>query len=114
MRGIGHVAGCIVRAVETLAASGWTGLAVIVEDIAVEEWASATFEGYRHRLQMRLEGSADLVGAATARIVAGLAEMDIPLSGQFVADIAVPVAPLVSDATGTRQVMIVDALTLFD
>ena len=114
MRGIGHVAGCIVRAVETLAAGGRAGLIVIVEDIAVEEWASATFEGHRHRLQMRLAGRADLVGTATARIVAGLAELDIPISGQFVADIAVTVAAPAPDVTGTRQVMIVDALTLFD
>lgn len=50
-------------------------------------WSSATFEGSRHRLAIRLEG-ADADRRAT-RLQAELGEVDLDFPGGFVADILV-------------------------
>lgn len=63
-----------------LAASGRQARLTRAESRA---WASATFDGARHRLE--LAGPA----AAVAAMLAGLEEREIALAGHFVADVAV-------------------------
>ena len=68
-------------------------------------WSSATFEGARHRLALRLDGAdADARGA---RLVAMLPEAEIALRGAFVADL---LATLGHD--GEAPVLGIEALTI--
>ncbi len=114
MRGIGHVPGRIVRAISTLVMAADNGLTLVVERIESEPWASVTFEGHRHLLTLRLEGAREQVCNATARIARDLAEVDIPLAGQFVADIAVETSDVAGCGQSDGVSMVVTALTLLD
>ncbi len=62
------------------------GVTAHVSDIRSRPWASATFEGARHRLALRLEGR-DAAHEA-ARLLAGLEDWDVPMRGQFLAEIS--------------------------
>lgn len=59
------------------------GVAIAITASDTTPWASATFNGARHRLTLAGEG------AAFARWVAGLPEADLPLRGHLVADLVV-------------------------
>lgn len=68
-------------------------------------WASATFEGARHRLALALDG--DDVAARVARLQAMLADQELPIAGGFVADIGVVVR-----MEGARTIIGIEALTI--
>jgi len=81
---------------------------VHAEAVAHTPWASVTFEGARHLLRLVLEGEG-AVGAA-ADFLERLPELDLPLPGAIVADIA-----LVSDARrdgGRYACLELEALTI--
>lgn len=81
-----------------------------VEPLASTEWASVTFSGARYRLRAVLEGPG-AVGAA-ADFLAVLGELDLPIAGHIVADIA-----LVSEERrdgGTHACLELEALTIED
>jgi hypothetical protein len=69
------------------------------------DWASATFEGARHRLVLALDG--DDADARATRLQAMLAEEELPIAGGFVADIGVVVR-----MEGTRTIIGIEALTI--
>lgn len=60
--------------------------AVTVEALSQTDWASVTFSGARHQLRAVLEGPG-AVGAA-ADFLAALGDMELPIPGHIVADIA--------------------------
>lgn len=60
-----------------------TGVGLTIDRIASTAWASATFVGARHRLDLVV------AGAAAREWLAGLAEADLPMPGHLVADVAV-------------------------
>jgi len=60
---------------------------VEVETLSETAWASVTFCGARHRLRLSLGGEG-AVGAA-ADLLDVLPEIDLPLPGRIVADIAI-------------------------
>ena len=74
------------------------GVAIAITASDATPWASATFNGARHRLTLAGEG------APFARWVAGLLEADLPLRGHLVADIAV--------VTRTEDAVVVEVLTV--
>ncbi len=74
------------------------------------EWASVTFTGARHRLRVTLEGQG-AVGAA-ADFLKQLPEIDLPIPGHFVADIAL-VAEERRDG-GAYAALELEALTIED
>lgn len=89
---IGHVATRLLREIEALVRIGNEDRqkpTMIVEEIRSTDWASLTFVGQRHELDLRLDGDGDAVAAALARLVDDLAERDIPISGYFIADIRI-------------------------
>jgi hypothetical protein len=118
---IGHVATRLLREIEALARIGDDDRqkpTVIVEEIRSTDWASLTFVGQRHELELRLDGDADAVAAVLTRLVETLAEREIPITGHFVADIRVVPGP-VSDASPApgghcRQPLTIEALVLRD
>jgi len=62
------------------------GGTVTVATLSQTPWASVTFAGARHRLRLVIEGDG-AVGAA-ADFLGGLGDMDLPLPGAIVADVA--------------------------
>lgn len=57
------------------------GVALTIATIRSTRWASATFAGARHRLEVTV------AGAGACDWLAGLAEADLPMPGQLVADV---------------------------
>lgn len=78
-----------------------------LRSITSRRWASATFEGARHRLVLALEG-ADARERAD-RVQAELAETEIAIRGGFVADIGVE-----AQLEGETAVLAIEALTIAD
>lgn len=81
-----------------------------VESLEQTDWASVTFTGARHRLRVTLEGDG-AVGAA-ADFLATLPDLDFPIPGHIVADIA-----LVAEergANGRYAALELEALTIED
>ncbi len=60
---------------------------LVIEDFASEPWASLTFCGMRHRLDIRLSGPAPDVETAYRRLRSLLDEPAIELPGHFVAEL---------------------------
>jgi hypothetical protein len=81
-----------------------------VEPLEQTDWASVTFTGARHRLRVTLEGDG-AVGAA-ADFLEQLPDLDLPLPGHIVADIAL-VAEERGD-TGRYAALELEALTIED
>jgi len=65
------------------------GPRLVIEGFDSEPWASLTFSGTRHRLDVRLKGPAAEVGPASERLRALLSDPDLALPGHFLAEIEV-------------------------
>ena len=59
---------------------------VLVESLSCTPWASVTFAGARHELRVTLEGQGAL--GAASDFLAEMPEIDLPLRGHIVADLA--------------------------
>lgn len=62
------------------------GVSLVIEDFSSEPWASLTFAGMRHSLDVRLRGSQVDVEAAYDRLRALLLEPEIEVPGHFLAE----------------------------
>lgn len=69
----------------------WDGGAVLLEEQHSRPWASATFVGARHRLEIRLAGM-DAERRAE-RLAGALPQMEFSLARLLVADVAVAARP---------------------
>ncbi|MFD1787774.1 hypothetical protein ACFSC3_09325 [Sphingomonas floccifaciens] len=103
MSGGGTATGRLERALTAHAAR--CGLALSIDDNRATRWASATFVGARHRLEMTLGGEI----SAGQDWIAGLPEADLPLPGHLVADLIV-IGRRTGDAglTATIEVLTVE------
>lgn len=63
-----------------------TSVQFVVESLTSEPWASLTFKGERQSLHFRIDGVAEAVRQARARLAADLEDMDLQLAGLFLAD----------------------------
>jgi hypothetical protein len=89
---IGHAATRILREVEAMVRIGACDREkpiMIVEEVRSTDWASVTFVGQRHEFDLRLDGERDAVAAAMVRLADDLAEHEISIAGQFIAEIRV-------------------------
>ena len=113
-----HVHAAVLRALATIADSDPADRqkpALIVEAVRSEDWASVTFVGATHAIDVRFEGDADVVAAACARLMAQIADHDIPVSGQIVADIAVALLSVETHPDNiVAQSLTVNLLTIKD
>jgi hypothetical protein len=66
---------------------GGDGPSLVIEDFASEPWASLTFSGMRHRLDIRLAGLEAGVDDAHARLRELLREPELDLPGHFLAEL---------------------------
>ena len=79
-----------------------------VEQLAREDWASVTFKGARYRLGITLEGAGAVAFAAD--LLERLSELDLPIPGCIVADIALVAEGRRDD--GAYAYLEVEALTI--
>lgn len=82
--------------------------AVEVRELESRPWWSATFSGARHQMALTLSG--DGAAAAADAFVADLMELEFPMSGRFVADIAL--AERIDATEGVR--LCLEVLTIED
>lgn len=88
---------------------------LILESIDSEDWASATFIGQRHWLELRIAGSAQAVMQAERRLHALLGEIEIDIHGHIVADLAVTSVATLTDNTGHTELCLrIEVLTIVD
>jgi hypothetical protein len=119
---IGHAATVILRRIHELAritVADRKKPILVIEEIRSTDWASLTFQGQRHVFELRLDGGVPPVATALASLAAELPEADVPISGHFVAEIAVTPGEVVpargSAAPGqVSQSLRVEALVLRD
>lgn len=117
-----HPATAILRSINELVRIGLSDREipiVVVEEIRTTEWASITFTGLRHEFDLRLEGDQDRVGAALAHLTDRLGEIDVPMAGHFLAEIAVATVAaseaIAGGAPGQQgQRLRIEALTVRD
>ncbi len=113
-----HIALAIVRAVGQIAqfsASDRHKPTMIVENASSTDWASATFVGATHDIELHIVGSGAEVEAAVAAIEARLRDHEFTIAGHIVAEIAV--LPRCSIAVADRMIsksLTVNALTICD
>lgn len=79
----------IIRAAAALVGADRHGspLQLVVHELISHDWASITLTGARHRLHLSLNGPG--AAAARQRIQGELPDREIPIHGQFLADLAV-------------------------
>ncbi|MGQ5701733.1 hypothetical protein ACUJ46_06760 [Sandaracinobacteroides sp. A072] len=65
------------------------GLFLILEDFSCEPWASLTFRGARHRLDIRLSGPRDAVEAGYEKLRCLPESLDLELAGHFLAELEI-------------------------
>ncbi len=113
-----HVHAAVLRALVAIAGSDPADRqkpAMIVESVRSDDWASVTFVGATHVIDLRLEGDAEVVAAACGRLVAQIADHDIPVAGQIVADIAITLSLLATHPGNiVAQSLTVNLLTIKD
>ena len=87
---------------------------LVVEAASVRPWSSATFDGERHRLDLRLLGSAVEVGDGLERLMAGLADLDFGLTGQIVAEAKLLAVGVDPDPLVVALTLAIEVLTVTD
>lgn len=77
----------LLRAVQLSVAAVDGDARLVIEAVASEPWASLTFKGERHEIHCRIEGVANVVARAAAKITADLEDAtNIDVPGYFLAD----------------------------
>lgn len=103
-----HVHAAVLRAITAeagLNAADRQKPILIVEDVRSIDWASATFIGARHEMDLRMEGAQPDVDAAIERVVTGLGERDIPVAGQIIAEIEVILKGVGRDSMADKRII---------
>lgn len=88
---------------------------LVIEAFDSEPWASLTFTGTRHRLDLRLQGPVGDVAKAAARVRQLLKDPALDLPGHFLAEIETEEKSPEAGGQGCVQVAIaVEALTIVE
>ncbi len=119
---IGHVATAILREIGAMTRIGSADRQkpmLVIEELRAFDWASVTFVGQRHEMDLRLDGDADVVAAAMVRLGDDLAAADIAMAGHFIAEIRVIPGDRLAHEPGqmveiVRQPLRIEALVLRD
>lgn len=93
-------------------ASGAGEPRLVIECIETIDWASVTFVGKRHMLDLRLEGAGEAVTRAVERLAADLPEVDVEGAGWFLADAGLDNFEVVLDHSVAVARIRVAALTI--
>lgn len=88
---------------------------LLVESLGCEPWASATFVGQTHWLEVRLEGHAQAVALACQTLESQLGDAEFDVCGTIVADVTVVAASPVTRADGVSVLCLrLEILTIDD
>lgn len=112
-----HVSAALLRAIAAcggLSATDREKPIMIVEEVVSTDWASATFVGATHVLQLRFEGAGKAI-ADVFRAFDDLAECEIPIPGHIVAELVASPGPTqnIADCMVAKS-LTVNALTIVD
>jgi len=112
------VAGRLIRQLAALVDNGRGPVPMypmlVVESIASRPWSSATFEGERHRFDLRLHGNAEAIGDALDRLVDRLPDAEFELPGQIVAEAKLMAVRVDPDPAVLAAALVVEFLTVID
>lgn len=87
---------------------------LIIEGVTTQGWSSATFEGERHRLDLRLHGGAVEIGEALDRLVDRLPEAEFDLPGAIVAEARLTSLRVDPDPAAVALALTIEVLTVVD
>lgn len=108
----------LIRAFARLAAApgGATPMfpMLVVEAVTSRPWSSATFDGERHRFELRLHGSAVAVGDALDRLIELLPDAEFDLPGEIVAEARLTSVRVDPDPRIATLALVIEVLTVVD
>ena len=87
---------------------------LVVEQVTSRPWSSATFDGERHRLDLRLHGDAPTVGDALDRLIAALPDAEFEIPGQIVAEARLVSLSVDPDPNVAALALVIEVLTVVD
>ena len=87
---------------------------MIVETIASDNWASATFVGQRHRFELRFEGRRCELEALVNNLVHRVPDAEIEVPGHLVADFQIVKVRWDGNDIATAVAVTCEALTIED
>lgn len=87
---------------------------LVVENATTRPWSSATFVGERHRLDLRLHGDSECIGAALDRLVELLPDAEFELPGQIVAEAKLTALRVDPDPAVAALALTIEVLTVID
>lgn len=85
---------------------------LVIEEISSRDWASATFVGQHHQIDLRLEGGASAVISAAEAVRARIGTMEVEGGDKFLAEAAVTHCALSASGAGAAARITIEALTL--
>ena len=85
-----------------------------VEGVLSTPWSSATFEGERHRLDLRLHGDSATIAAALDRLIALLPDAEFDLPGEIVAEARLVSMAVDPDPSVAALAIRIEFLTVVD
>ncbi|MFZ4690603.1 MAG: hypothetical protein ACOYLS_15310 [Polymorphobacter sp.] len=113
-----HIQAALLRAIVAelaFAATDREKTVMVVEAVHSRDWASATFVGATHIIDIRIEGETDAVARAATRLVAGLPDREIAISGHILAEIVAHEKSAIDlSVTMIAKLLTVNALTIID
>lgn len=87
---------------------------LVVESVTSRPWSSATFDGERHRFELRLHGSAAAVGDALDRLIALLPDAEFDLPGEIVAEAKLVAVRVDPDPAVAALALAIEVVTVVD
>lgn len=87
---------------------------LVVENVASRPWSSATFDGERHRFELRLHGNAVAVGDALDRLIELLPDAEFDLPGEIVAEAKLAAVRVDPDPGVAALALVVEVVTVVD
>ncbi|TRW17502.1 tail completion protein gp17 [Glacieibacterium frigidum] len=87
---------------------------LVVEAVTSRPWSSATFDGERHRFELRLHGDALAVGDALDRLIELLPEADFDLPGEIVAEARLASVRVDPDPGVAALALVIEVVTVVD
>lgn len=87
---------------------------LVVEGVESRPWSSATFEGERHRFDLRLHGEAEALCDTVDRLVTLLPSLEFDLPGQIVAEARLTSLIVDPDPAAVAVAFTIEVLTVVD
>lgn len=87
---------------------------LVVESITSRPWSSATFDGERHRFELRLLGDAHAVGEGLDRLIEQLPEAEFDLPGEIVAEAKLVAVRADPDPRVAALALVIEVISIVD